>query len=84
MRPNQQIRGPEELKGLWARLGDTPEKVLRWLLRFANTDWSKQSEGKWLDFGEEFREFLEKSPQGIGKNVPTWPGRGIDPRTPSI
>lgn len=55
------------------RLGDTSEKVLRWLLHFANTDLSKQSEGQWLDFEEEFHEFLRHVPPENRKKVTRWP-----------
>lgn len=55
------------------RLGDTTEKVLRWLLRFAWTDLSKLSEGQWLDFEEEFHEFLRYAPPASRKKITKWP-----------
>src|SRR5262245_48763242 len=76
------IRGPEEIKNLWERIGDTSEKVLRWLLCFANTDLSKQSEGQWQDFQEELREFLDSGPPTIRKKVRPWPHPGWGPPQP--
>ncbi len=76
------IRGPQEVQSLWERIGTTSEKVLRWLLRFAHTDLSKQSEGQWLDFQEEFREFLDCGPPGTRKKLATWPNPRWGPPQP--
>ena len=66
----------EERQKAAERIGDTSDKVLRWLLRFNNTDLSKLTEGQWLDLERECYVFLTDGPPASHKRSTTWPDRG--------
>ena len=55
----------EERQKARERIGETSEKALQWLLRFAKTDLSQLTEGQWLDLEKEMDVFIMEPPPGL-------------------
>lgn len=55
----------EERQKARERIGETSEKALQWLLRFAKTNLSQLTEGQWLDLEQEMGVFIMEPPPGL-------------------
>ena len=60
----------DELAKAAERLGRNPDECMRWVLKFAQADLPKYSEGQWADLATEVAIFIGRGPLvSVGRNI---------------